>query len=97
MSHLNEVFAVHKVVAVIHFAALKAVNESIHKPLVYYNNNVAGTSALLTVMKHYGCKKIIFSSSATVYGSAAESPITEMAHTGRQITNPYGRSKYMCE
>lgn len=97
MSDLNDVFAVHKVVAVIHFAALKSVNESIHKPLQYYNNNVAGTSALMTVMKHYGCKKIIFSSSATVYGSAAESPITEMAHTGRQITNPYGRSKYMCE
>ncbi len=97
MSHLNEVFATHRIAAVIHFAALKAVNESIHKPLVYYNNNVAGTSALLTVMKHYGCKKIIFSSSATVYGAQAESPITEMAHTGRNITNPYGRSKYMCE
>jgi len=82
--------------ACIHFAGLKAVGESVRKPLLYYGNNVAGTLVLLELMDQYGCKSIVFSSSATVYG-AAPSPITEETPVGNGITNPYGKTKYMIE
>ena len=94
---LQEVFANNNIDSVIHFAGLKAVGESVEKPLEYYDNNVNGTVALLEVMKEYNCKKIVFSSSATVYGDPKEVPITEDAQTGIGITNPYGRSKYFIE
>lgn len=81
--------------AVIHFAGLKAVGESVQKPLWYYNNNITGTLNLCELMNEYNCKKIIFSSSATVYGNPATVPITEEfpLHT----TNPYGSTKLMLE
>eukprot|EP00634_Sargassococcus_sp_CCMP2135_P008674 CAMPEP_0198650792 /NCGR_PEP_ID=MMETSP1467-20131203/5221_1 /TAXON_ID=1462469 /ORGANISM="unid. sp., Strain CCMP2135" /LENGTH=347 /DNA_ID=CAMNT_0044386653 /DNA_START=82 /DNA_END=1125 /DNA_ORIENTATION=- len=82
--------------ACIHFAGLKAVGESTRKPLEYYENNVGGTLVLLKLMRKYGIHKIVFSSSATVYG-AAPVPITEETPTGRGITNAYGRSKYVIE
>ena len=82
---------------VIHFAGLKAVGESVEKPLKYYENNVGGTINLLEVMKKYGVKKIIFSSSATVYGEQGETEMTEEMQTGVGITNPYGETKYMIE
>ncbi len=76
-----------------HFAGLKAVAESMEKPLEYYDNNISGTITLLEVMKEYNCKKIVFSSSATVYGEQKEMPVAENAQTGVGITNPYGKSK----
>lgn len=82
--------------ACIHFAGLKAVGESTQKPLEYYENNVGGTLCLLRAMRKVGIKKLIFSSSATVYG-AAEPPITEATPTGAGITNAYGRTKYVIE
>lgn len=82
---------------VIHFAGLKAVGESVEKPLLYYKNNVGGTINLLEAMKKYGVKKIVFSSSATVYGEQGESEMTEEMQTGVGITNPYGETKYMIE
>lgn len=82
--------------ACIHFAGLKAVGESTLKPLEYYENNVGGTLVLLRCLRRHNIKKIIFSSSATVYG-AAEPPITEDTPAGVGITNPYGRTKYMIE
>lgn len=82
--------------ASIHFAALKAVGESVQKPVLYYENNVQGTLNLLNLMGKYGCRSIIFSSSATVYG-AAEVPITENSVAGIGITNAYGRTKYFIE
>lgn len=82
--------------AVIHFAGLKAVAESVEKPLEYYANNVGGTVNLLEAMKKFGVKKLIFSSSATVYGDQV-APLAETLETGRGITNPYGRTKYMIE
>eukprot|EP01062_Namystynia_karyoxenos_P023060 TRINITY_DN18874_c4_g1_i1.p1 TRINITY_DN18874_c4_g1~~TRINITY_DN18874_c4_g1_i1.p1 ORF type:complete len:352 (+),score=138.03 TRINITY_DN18874_c4_g1_i1:86-1141(+) len=81
----------------IHFAGLKAVGESVAQPLMYFQNNLGSTLTLLEAMKRHGCKKIIFSSSATVYGSAEKMPITEETPTGVGITNPYGRTKYMIE
>ncbi|MBR2504259.1 MAG: UDP-glucose 4-epimerase GalE, partial [Oscillospiraceae bacterium] len=80
----------------IHFAGLKAVGESVAKPWEYYNNNITGTLVLLDVMKKYGCKNIIFSSSATVYGDPAFVPITEECPKGT-CTNPYGWTKSMLE
>jgi UDP-glucose 4-epimerase len=80
---------------VIHFAGLKAVGESVEKPLEYYENNVCGTNTLLSVMAEYGCKHIVFSSSATVYGDPATVPIKE--NFPLSATNPYGRSKLMIE
>ncbi|MBR5306315.1 MAG: UDP-glucose 4-epimerase GalE [Oscillospiraceae bacterium] len=80
----------------IHFAGLKAVGESVAKPWEYYNNNITGTLVLLDVMKEYGCKNIIFSSSATVYGDPAFVPITEECPKGT-CTNPYGWTKSMLE
>ena len=93
---LEKVFADNRVDACIHFAGLKAVGESVEKPLEYYDNNVAGTLTLLDTMRRYGCKNIIFSSSATVYGEPSEMPITEACPKG-QCTNPYGWTKSMLE
>jgi UDP-glucose 4-epimerase len=93
---LNELFRLHNITTVIHTAGLKSVSESIHYPLDYYFNNVYGTMCLLEVMKMWHCKKFIFSSSATVYGSNTY-PVNESATTGIGITNPYGRTKYFIE
>ena len=93
---LSEVFSTHDIDCVIHFAGLKAVGESVHKPLEYYDNNVAGTLSLLFAMREAGCKSIIFSSSATVYGTPARLPLTEDMPKG-EATNPYGRTKMMIE
>ena len=82
--------------AVIHFAGLKAVGESVHKPIEYYRNNIAGTLNLCDEMRAHGVKNIIFSSSATVYGDPAEIPITENCPKGI-CTNPYGWTKHMLE
>jgi len=81
----------------IHFAGLKAVGESTRIPLKYYHNNLTGTFFLLELMNEYGCRSIVFSSSATVYGSADKMPITEETNVGNGITNAYGRTKYMIE
>ncbi len=93
---LKEVFSNHTIDSVIHFAGLKAVGESVEKPLEYYDNNVVGTLRLLEVMKEFDCKKIVFSSSATVYGDPVTTPILESFPVGA-TTNPYGTSKYMIE
>jgi UDP-glucose 4-epimerase len=93
---LAKVFDAHKFDAVIHFAGLKAVGESVAKPLEYYHNNMTGTFVLLDVMRQHGCKNIIFSSSATVYGDPAMIPITEECPKGH-CTNPYGQTKSMLE
>ena len=92
---LEKVFSEHKVEAVIHFAGLKAVGESVAIPLKYYYNNISGTIVLCEVMAKYGVKKIVFSSSATVYGNPKSVPIKEDFPLGP--TNPYGRTKYMIE
>lgn len=93
---LEDIFAAHKFDACIHFAGLKAVGESVAKPLEYYENNMNGTFVLLDVMRKHGCKNIIFSSSATVYGDPAIIPITEECPKGH-CTNPYGQTKSMLE
>ncbi len=93
---LQEVFDSFDIDSVIHFAGLKAVGESVEKPLKYYDNNVSGTIKLLEVMDKAGCKKIVFSSSATVYGDPQSVPIKESFPVGG-TTNPYGTSKYMIE
>lgn len=93
---LTEVFTKEKIEAVIHFAGLKAVGESCRLPLEYYENNVGGTITLCRVMKKFGCKKIVFSSSATVYGMNNVSPLREDMPAGG-TTNPYGTTKYMIE
>ncbi|MGJ0300986.1 UDP-glucose 4-epimerase GalE [Aliarcobacter cryaerophilus] len=96
---LKEVFSNYYIDSVIHFAGLKAVGQSVEQPLEYYDNNVVGTLRLLEVMQEFGCKKIVFSSSATVYNEVNASnytPLTESNPTG-QTTNPYGTSKYMIE
>ena len=93
---LEKIFAAHSFDCCIHFAGLKAVGESVVKPWEYYDNNVGGTLALLDVMRRHGCKNIIFSSSATVYGEPAVMPITEECPKGR-CTNPYGQTKSMIE
>ncbi len=93
---LSKVFDENKFDAVIHFAGLKAVGESVAKPLEYYHNNMTGTFILLDVMRQHGCKNIIFSSSATVYGDPAIIPITEECPKGH-CTNPYGQTKSMLE
>lgn len=93
---LDEIFKKEQIDSVIHFAGLKAVGESVHKPLEYFDNNVNGTLVLLNVMRNNGCKKIVFSSSATVYGMNNISPLTEDMEVGG-VTNPYGRTKYMIE
>ncbi len=92
---LDTLFANHTIDAVMHFAGLKAVGESVETPLEYYDNNVNGTLVLLAAMQRAGVSKLIFSSSATVYGDPASVPITEDFPTS--ATNPYGRSKLMVE
>uniref|UniRef100_A0A914BX13 UDP-glucose 4-epimerase n=1 Tax=Acrobeloides nanus TaxID=290746 RepID=A0A914BX13_9BILA len=94
---IENLFTTHKFDAVIHLAALKAVGESVDKPLEYYANNLIGSLNLLSVCKKHGVKNFIFSSSATVYGPPKELPILENASTGQGITNPYGQTKYMVE
>ena len=93
---LEAVFAKNHFDACIHFAGLKAVGESVEKPLEYYENNLNGTFVLLDVMRKHNCKNIIFSSSATVYGDPAVIPIPEDCPKG-QCTNPYGQTKSMLE
>lgn len=93
---LRRVMSEHKIVAAIHFAGLKAVGESVEKPLMYYQNNLLSTIVLAKVMNEFGCKKIIFSSSATVYGTPHAVPMTEDFPVGG-TTNPYGTTKLMCE
>lgn len=93
---LKKIFSENQIDAVIHFAGLKAVGESVQKPVEYYTVNIAGTLNLIDVMRTYGCKNIIFSSSATVYGEPAQIPITEACPKGT-CTNPYGWTKWMLE
>ena len=93
---LEEVFDREEIEAAINFAGLKAVGESVAKPWEYYENNLVGTLILCDVMRNHGCKNLIFSSSATVYGDPAEIPITESCPRG-EITNPYGQTKAMLE
>lgn len=93
---MEKVFSENKIDAVINFAGLKAVGESVAKPLEYYENNMNGLFVLMDVMRQNGCKNIIFSSSATVYGDPAIIPITEECPKG-QCTNPYGWTKSMLE
>ena len=92
---LEKVFKENKIEAVIHFAGLKAVGESVSKPIEYYHNNITVTLVLVTLMKKHNCKKIIFSSSATVYGTPKEVPIKE--NFPLSTTNPYGSTKLMIE
>ena len=93
---LDKVFSENDIEVVIHFAGLKAVGESCKIPLAYYDNNVAGTVTLCQAMADHGCKKLIFSSSATVYGGNNIAPYGEDMPTGA-VTNPYGRTKYVIE
>lgn len=92
---LEKIFSEHKIDAVIHFAGLKAVAESPKKPIEYYHNNITGTLVLCDVMRSFGCKKLVFSSSATVYGMTNVPPFTEDMPTS--ATNPYGWTKVMLE
>ncbi len=92
---LRALFAAHRIEAVIHFAGLKAVGESVEQPLTYYDNNVNGTLCLLQAMRQAGVRRLVFSSSATVYGDPHHVPIRE--DFPLQATNPYGRSKLMVE
>jgi UDP-glucose 4-epimerase len=92
---VGEVFAKHTIEAVIHFAGLKAVGESVSKPLRYYHNNITGTLVLCAAMQQYGVKRLVFSSSATVYGTPEIMPITE--DSPLSATNPYGSTKLMIE
>src|SRR5579862_665444 len=92
---LDRVFDAHPIDAVVHFAGLKAVGESVAKPLAYYQNNVAGSATLFEAMQAHGVRRIVFSSSATVYDPAAEMPLKETAPTGP--VNPYGQTKLMVE
>ncbi len=93
---LDEIFEKETITSCIHFAGLKAVGESVKKPLEYYDNNIGGSLKLFEAMRDHGVKDIIFSSSATVYGNPAFVPITEDCPKG-EITNPYGRTKGMLE
>lgn len=92
---LRKIFSENKIDAVIHFAGLKAVGESVEKPIMYYDNNLESTISLVEVMNEYGVKKIVFSSSATVYGVTKEMPLKEGMPTG--AINPYGRTKLFIE
>lgn len=92
---INEIFKQHPIESVMHFAGLKAVGESVNIPLTYYHNNITGTLILLRVMKKHNVKKLVFSSSATVYGNPKQVPISETAPLS--ATNPYGRTKLMIE
>ncbi len=92
---LERLFGAHRIDAVLHFAGLKAVGESVEQPLRYYDNNVAGTVNLLDVMGRHGVKRLVFSSSCTVYGDPAKVPVTE--DLPRSAANPYGRTKLIIE
>ena len=92
---LDRIFAEHRIDGVIHFAGLKAVGESVAQPLRYFDNNVGSTLALLHAMERANVRRMVFSSSATVYGDPDQVPITESSRL--QVTNPYGRTKLMCE
>ena len=92
---LRKIFSENDIEAVIHFAGLKAVGESVKKPIEYYDNNLISTITLLEVMREFDCKRLVFSSSATVYGTAKEMPLTEGMPLG--AINPYGRTKYFIE
>ena len=100
---LRKIFSENKIDAVIHFAGLKAVGESCKKPLLYYDNNLNSNMALASVMSEFGCKKLVFSSSATVYGTPKSLPLTEKCLLGVTeeyplgVTNPYGATKLMGE
>lgn len=94
---LNKIFKLHQIDCVIHFAALKAVGESVQIPLTYYQNNIAGSGTLFQAMQDHNVKKLVFSSSATVYGIPQFLPITEEHPTGQGCTNPYGKTKYFVE
>lgn len=94
---LERLFKLHKFDGVIHFAALKGVGESVQVPLKYYQNNICGSTTLFEVMLDFGVKKMVFSSSATVYGTPAFLPLTENHPTGQGCTNPYGKTKYFVE
>lgn len=94
-SILKQIFSENKIDAVIHFAGYKAVGESVKKPLLYYRNNIDSTLSLLEVMNEFNCKKLVFSSSATVYGKPKELPIKE--NSPLSTTNPYGATKLMIE
>lgn len=97
-SHLLEtIFNDYKINSIIHFASLKAVGESISEPLLYYEKNLNGLLTLLKTMKKFNCKKLIFSSSATVYGIDSKSPLKETDNVGLGISNPYGQTKYFQE
>lgn len=93
---LTKIFTDHKIDFVIHFAGLKAVGESVQMPLEYYDNNLFSTVTLCEVMREFGCKNIVFSSSATVYSGDNDLPLKETSRTG-MCTNPYGWTKYMSE
>jgi len=97
MAKLKELCQKYLFVSCIHFAGLKAVGESVQKPLLYYRNNLDSTLNLIECLNEGGCNSIIFSSSATVYGNPEEIPITEQTSVGSGITNPYGKTKYFIE
>lgn len=94
---VDKLFSEKQYDLVMHFAGLKAVGESVEKPLEYYENNVGGTINLLKSMKNHGVKKIIFSSSATVYGDPGNPKYVETMETGHKLANPYGKTKYVIE
>lgn len=94
---LEQIFTQHTIDAVIHFAGLKAVGESVERPLDYYRTNLGSTLQLLATMERHGVHKLVFSSSATVYGTPEQLPLTETSRVGVGITNPYGHTKYMLE
>ena len=96
-SVLDDIFTTYSIDSVIHFAGLKAVGESVAKPLEYYDDNLVSTLALLEAMRKHSVKQLVFSSSATVYGSPSELPLRETSTVGVGLTNPYGKTKYMIE
>ena len=96
-SALDDIFTTYSIDSVIHFAGLKAVGESVAKPREYYDNNLVSTMTLLEAMREHSVKQLVFSSSATVYGSPSELPLRETSTVGVDLTNPYGKTKYMIE
>ncbi len=96
-SALDDIFTTYNIDSVIHFAGLKAVGESVAKPLEYYDNNLVSTMTLLEAMREHNVKQLVFSSSATVYGNPSELPLRETSTVGVGLTNPYGKTKYMIE
>src|SRR5680860_991173 len=94
---LEKVFNKYHFDAVIHFAGLKSVGESVSRPIEYYDNNIGSTLVLLKMMVKHNVKKLVFSSSATVYGTPSELPLKETSRVGVGITNPYGQTKFMIE